>query len=135
MEKITTSLELSKELKENGFKQDSIYTLSKDSLSNRYELCFIHPQEIKEDEYSAPTAEELLEELPKDLFINDKSYHLCIYYAVSKYRCIYERLYKEYGCELIREILNKEIISDNEKLCNALAKMWLYLKKNNLLEE
>jgi hypothetical protein len=135
IQEITTDLEISKELEENGFPQDGLFWWIK--FAEGYKV----KDEAKVDTYcryydtddttfySAPTAEELLKELPKNvkwktLFINNQDLYFLFYADIGRNdenRNV--TLYKE-----------KEIQSD-KKLCNALAKMWLYLKKNNLLEE
>jgi hypothetical protein len=117
MEKITTSLELSKELKENGFKQDSIFAWYK--VNGKYHNSYYRHHE--KDDICSPTAEELLEELP-EMIEDDVVYFL----TMRKDRVSYR--------SLNNNILGTGQIYYESKLCNALAKMWIYLKKNNLLE-
>jgi hypothetical protein len=130
MEKITTSSELSKELKENGFKQNSFFwwTNELDSESGGFinELINIHAFEYdKLNDISAPTAEELLEELPEIVWKKEKIYKI-------PYRLIIHKGEKYYVNYEADKSLHKGFLE--EKLCNALAKMWLYLKKKGLLK-
>jgi hypothetical protein len=124
MEKITTSFELSKELKENGFKQDSICFFCDITHSHekpKMSLCIKTPFVSERDKISAPTAEELLEELPEKIIYSE---------TFKQYWYLKINIHNQYGFNVSYGNYNTQ----DKKLCNALAKMWLYLKKNNLLE-
>jgi len=114
---ITVDLEIAKQLKEKGFKQYSLFVFLSD-MANGYNLVDSGDLSEFNDMYASPTAEELLAELEYNRFE--------IYAHRPKTKSSY--LYYEIYVQLI-----SESFIDN-KLCNALAKMWIYLKDNNLLE-
>jgi hypothetical protein len=113
--KITTSLELSKELKENGFKQDSCFYWwtwialgEKNKSLRQYNTTKGLPNRKDRNIYSAPTAEELLEELLK----------------FDCYECLYD---------VLTDVLFLGLLIGNENdFKKALSRLWI--KKNNLLE-
>lgn len=128
LSEITTDLELSKELKEAGYPQDSlfgylvgrmgygvyfteetqlIYQPEKDKKGN----FILTWKDQGQKYYSSPTAEELLKELKKCKSLLYRNY---------SERDIIDRAFKEFP---------------KKKLKVALAKWWLYLKNGNLLEE
>lgn len=123
----TTSLETSKLLKENGFRQDSHFFYSVNprpkeqrtiSELDSFLHCITNNMKIPCDDlyFSAPTTDELLEELP--CLINDKSdgCRLNIDKVITRYQVRYGN-YVEFR---------------DKELPEALAKMWLYLKKEGL---
>ena len=125
------SLELAKELKEAGWKKetefyhdwknDRIISKIKDIDIGWYKDC-----------YSAPLATEILEELPK--FIDeDEEYNLHIEKVVNNDFII---RYED-GNAMTYSGRNGEedYYSCGKSLSDALAKMWLYLKKENLLTQ
>lgn len=131
----TTSLETSKALKENGFRQDAYFNwlemiteqggvlrlIPQESLSNKY-------SDIS-NYYAAPTSDELLEELPESVTEHGVRYSMEIVrhklFDEKKFFISYE---DNDGCMLRQEC------SDNESLPEALAACWLFLKKEGLIK-
>jgi len=91
--------------------------------NNKFRISFGKPfvEEWYEDKrfdcFVAPLASELLEELPEK--IGNKI--VCVHKIMGRYEVF---AYDQYGASY-------EIESDN--VCDALAELWLYCKKNNLL--
>lgn len=118
----TTSLETSKLLKENGFRQDSDYSWAESSsvMSDR----LVHKNALAscrvKDWYSAPTTDELLEWLPANI----KTYSLQIIKTPNGFHVSYTDF--DYSLDMLYEGLNGS-------LPEALAQMWLGLKKEELL--
>lgn len=114
----TTSLELSKELKEAGFPQNRKgmwYVLME---PNTYHFAYNLLQVYIDDDVAAPTADEILDVLPA--YIEDM-YPL----SIQKGPVVYTWL------------VRYENKKDTRFICNSLAeaagKLYIYLKKNNLL--
>ncbi len=130
----TVSLETAKMLKENGFRQDTnfYYTVfpdgkfvvmdkvrsmaekinietAKECHTNEFERIYGEETRI----YSAPTADDLLEELPSRL------HPLGNFLSIIKQPNEYVVCYGNGEAKFIR----------NDSLFEALAQMWLYLKK------
>lgn len=129
-----TSLELSKRMKELGFKQDSLFYWRTDwyeggekkdiyqlvderhanyapaSLSYHYELI------------SAYTVAELGEMLPE----------ICSSYWEERF-AINGKKFKVYCCEFIGDNEHSEFYTQDDTEANARAKMLIYLKENNLI--
>lgn len=124
---ICTDLEISKELKEHGFPQDTIFIYGKNwEINNKSMGCI-------EKECATPTAEEILKELP--VVIWAQKFNETKYSIGNRYIRIDEgnndMLRIGYWLLMAREpCLSFEDI----KSANFLAKMWIYLKENNLLE-
>ncbi len=119
---------ISGELKEKGFPQDGLFWWKK--YPSEWDIaidgCGYVPD--KASDFLAPTAEEILKELP--CFFCDENgfqYNLHLEQFRKEYCISYYNSYK------IKNF-NRQLFKD-KKLCNALAKMWIYLKDNNLLEE
>lgn len=134
MQEITTDLEISKELKENGFPQNHLFKWvnRKDrDGDNYYILESGSTYNFKGFRWSAPTAEELLKELPKQVKRHVPSINFgraCV--------CNNEAYTNKYiVCYADKQhfALNN-YLSVDDKLCNALAKYWLYLKKEGLIK-
>lgn len=112
-----TSLELSKELKENGYPQEGEFWW------NIRTICIVannqrHVNTIrdwKEEYVVSPLASELLKQLPNS-------------YGLYKHHKLYQIIDYE-----PKKGVNVWTFSD-KNVCNALAKMWIYLKKNGLLK-
>ena len=122
MDKHCVSLEIAKELKEAGWNKKTEFSYC-DTADKRFnenaERYWLYPKETvsarkynskgKDIQYPAPLATEILEELPKFMTItklDDNNYSVLF--------------------------LGTDIQFMDINLCNALAKMWLYLKKENL---
>lgn len=137
MKEYCVDLELAKELKENGFPQENsnfywqinhlfnnnLYFRFKDSLGFNYE------QYLQEDSgqeiYSAPTSDEILKELP-NYISKDIIYDLTIKNYPATFIVYYKNCFEE-----------KELIDfrfTDKKLSNALAKMYIYLKKEGYIK-
>jgi hypothetical protein len=137
MEKHCVSLEIAKQLKEGGFKKETkfwwIKTCYIDNNGNAERWILDIPKDIdkKREKILAPLATEILEELPDYRYRKDISYDsfLSIEKTHTKKKGLvhYEVNY--------RYIKNHLIATKNidDSLPNALARMWLYLKKENLL--
>lgn len=146
----TTSLETSKALKENGFPQETFWAhkvlpdgsdfcLSGHSLAIdklNVEAAQINPQDeytriygLETKFFHAPTSDELLEELPESVTEHGVRYSMEIVrhklFDEKKFFISYE---DNDGCMLRHEC------SDNESLPEALAAMWLFLKKEGLIK-
>lgn len=148
MKNYSVDLDIAKELKDNGFPQKSfnewvyVKALSNNKKGYTYIWNFgraLH-EKVKKT-ISAPISDEILKELPKKIHFNNyllnveikselrqgapKSGNIEefweIFYDIT-YRCYYHG----------DSFFNNEIIND-KKLSNALAKTWLYLKKNGYL--
>ena len=132
------SLEMSKKLKEAGFRQDTElywaeYKMPEGRLFSKIEKLQDQPKERPKNAMipcvfsgSAPTTDELLAELP-DFISKDKHYYLHIEKCVG-YRVYYS---KEFG-HLIHSALG-QIHHKNESLPEALGEMYLFLAKEGLL--
>ena len=118
------SLEIAKQLKEAGWKKETEFDFveHKSILSSGYEECrllipatsvSLYPEEYW-NYYPAPLATEILEELPEKI-------SLCAFYAKSEYRAVDNDVHRNASTQ----------VSHNP--CNALASMWLYLKKKKLI--
>jgi hypothetical protein len=134
---IVCSLELAKELKENGFKQESLFKWCEwdktdefyDNEKNRvfsqeqwenYATDYNPPNSVF---YSSPTATELLNELPEVVVVENKVHSFWCNKIDGLYRCGYdENCYEEYGFQ-----------EDENSMANAMAKLYLELKKEGLL--
>lgn len=114
---ITTSLEVSKQLKEAGYNQKNKFKWL--LLEDKKWYCDIDyvPHFIIKDEVSAPTASELMEMLPEGIHT---------YKIPDEYVC--ESNHPDYFPEGEDNLF---FTADTE--ADARAKMWLYLNSNNLL--
>jgi hypothetical protein len=123
----TTNLELSRELREAGYPQESYFYWEKWITEEEgYSLLhYISITEWNEDDknrmFASPTADEILERLP--LFIKDNGH--------GRGRLVVEKGINGWTVGYINDWgrMNK----NDKSLADAVAKMWLYLKKNNLL--
>lgn len=115
-------LELAIKLKENDFKDESCHFLSHNDGSA------LHSSESDfcTGELARPTSDELLEQLPSSLIFKNTNIYLNISKLKDKYSV-------EYHDSKYPEI---EIVfwMEDEKLSNALAKMWLFLKSKDFLK-
>ena len=134
LQDITVSLELAKELKEAGYPQESLFYWINDSIDSEYfiggnfqnnedeeepYIDFDWLKEEKRDFYSAPTVAELGEALPKRVGEGRLVIEWNDIESVKSWLVRYYGGSGGYGCQ--------------KKLADAMAKMWLYLKKEGLL--
>jgi hypothetical protein len=125
----TTSLELSKQLKEAGFPQESTFQYSTwtNKRGDQVRLAIVGVQTDVFATYAAPTAEEILERLPE--FIEGETYFVRLktypytWKGVKGWHVVY--------ADLAHQSMFVE--ESNDSLAEAAGKMWLYLKENNLL--
>lgn len=142
LENQVVSLELAKEMKELGFEQESLFWYLPEI--NKDGKIIYHPQWFQPDEeyissiknsilnkdnnefnidlYSAYNASELLLLLPPYISTEDYDCPLKIIKEDSSYWVYYE----------MRNYLSYEEFNEIN-LCDALAQMLIYLKKNNLI--
>lgn len=122
MEKHYTNLELSKQLQDNGFKKETIFWWNWNVCSGEW-ILLDEKMSIKaiypyEDSISAPLATEILEEFDSWREQGIYIFNDCDTYFVQ---------FREFGFgKLIKDC-------SDQFLPNALAKMWLYLKKEGLI--
>lgn len=120
IEKQVCSLELSKELKENGYPQEGLFWW------NRWESPYPHHtvenKKLFKDCIIAPTVSELGEALPKEVMSQRK---IGMREQDKDKWCCFEKIPN-------RGAIGLSFMADTE--ADARAKMWLYLKKNGLLE-
>jgi len=141
LKEICCDKDISIELKKNGFSQICYACHHSPDLSDNSFNAFVSPDDKiirrEHDWISAPTAEEILKVLPDEIKTDSRTFgsrvkqsycfHIdrengiyCIGYICYSHNSDYEN-------EILIEI-------DNNKLCNALAKMYNYLAKNDLLK-
>lgn len=123
MKEYCVDLDIAKELKENGFPQQSLFYWWKVQGFKQYSLWFLREIPTARKKWSAPTAEELIKELPNKYYWNLK----------IDLSAISNEYFVHYGLTDKDRAWMKSHMTNDEKLCNALAKLWLYLKKENLL--
>lgn len=127
LSEITTDLEISKRLKEKGFKQDGLFLWDRTWKNERQWDVFLRADYDLEDDadelYRALIAAEILKELP--IIINGK-WMLNIFRDIN---CGYIVTYTDENfC-----VLNDKIVK-NKKIYVALSEYWEYLHDNNLLK-
>lgn len=141
MNTITTSLAVSKKLKEAGWetpftkhhlrnaeckrKHETVYYWNTDANGS-----YLHTfPDCTQDAIAAPTAEEVLRELPVYIERESITYSLCIV-AVGKHWNVH---YSSPNPE-VKDDPNYPIAGIHaDTLANAAAEMWIYLKTNGLL--
>ena len=138
----TVSLEIAKELKSNGFPQETFFAygayerqdgtyLDDDYIlkinprtTNRIEWGIKNYAEAMDDFIASPTAEEILERTPHQLLIKDVLYQLTIT-KINGWT---------WGISYIGVHTNKTLQAEVEdSLAEAAGECWLFLKKENLL--
>lgn len=123
MKDYVVDLKIAKELKENGFPQNNAYRYEID-IKEVACLCqdFVPINDHVNYVVSAPCSDELLKELPKR--IANYYQNLCIVKGNQTYWCGYED-----------ETLERELAASAKKLSNALAKLFIRLKKEGYLND
>ena len=121
------SLQTAKMLKESGFRQDSPFNWVEYSSEFMPKVCFAEYgiDNIRHIKIcSAPTTDELLEEIPYALRYDDADY----WFQIQKLKHeSYDVRYSDWQHMKVKKMFQ------DESLPEALAQMWLYLKKENLL--
>lgn len=119
----TVSLELSKQLKETGYQQISEFYWIQDIDETwvRTRLTII------KERIASPTADEILDQLPDLITKDGREYELEIGKGKIKWGVVYN--WEKYDEQ--RYLLH----ATGNCLADAAAKMWLYLKKEGLLNE
>ena len=140
IEQICVSLELAKQLKEAGYPQESLFYVDEASKQTTYPntefrkiIREVDGKLTNTEYFSSPTASELLEELPNYISDTPDGFYLHIakwHEEIEKepYQCFY----KPAKGNVKRAFENFAEFRGNTTQ-DALAKMWLYLKQNNLL--
>lgn len=130
MNNYSVDLEIAKELKVKGFPQTSYLIYATPTWENgayRVKGIPFIKHEIKElqfsDDISAPISDEILKELPTILELEESLFFLGINCLEGGYNAYYQT---NCAAELI-EIFDT-------KLSNALAQVWLYLKKEGYIK-
>lgn len=142
------SIETAKLLKENGFRQDSEITWVNRcerntggySMMGREESITSwenvdwhttsHRDELYQKEYfSAPTTDELLEELPEIITLKVKGFGSSV--LETKCVLVMGKVIGKWKISYRNQIAH--VREENESLPESLAQMWLHLKKENLL--
>ena len=127
LQDICVSLELAKELKEVGYPQESLFYWEQcvDVELACYKVAHItRGVDLGEDDEiicSAPTVTELLDELPRSRDTYEVVKPRQADHESSEWRCFY------------KDELRLDRTQTDTKLVNALAKMYIYLKKNGLV--
>ncbi len=121
----TVSLETAKALKENGFKQDSYFFWARRAYiinGGHYKhAIFISDEHGNIDKISAPTTDELLEELPTaHEHLGNLMFKKVIRKKIVKYKCCYGNQ-------------DSSPHFENESLSEVLSQMWLHLKKEGII--
>lgn len=133
----TVSLELAKQLKEEGFPQETeFYWVKPYDINNDYtgdepvidwKEWLEHVEMEKSIICAAPTAEEILEKLPDGVFVKEADNDCFLEIRKnSKVEYVFEASYMDW----------KKVIGYREygiTLAEAAGKMWLYLKENKLI--
>ncbi len=120
------SLELSKKLKEAGYKQEGLwwYRILAHAY-NGYRIILKEPEAKEDYKFVAPTVAEGLEKLPPVIEKDELTYTLRMMKIKQDKYCVQ---YHNPDC-----VLGQNIFSYN--LVNAVHEMWLYLKKEGLLKK
>jgi hypothetical protein len=125
MQSHTTSLEVSKELKEAGWKKETKCSWTDAyRVDGNFDLVNISFLKCSgKNVYPALLSDEILEELPQGVY-KESSYYLVIHPTLTGWTVEYR--YRIFTDEVL-------CCLEDKSLPDALAKMWLYLKKENLL--
>lgn len=109
----TVSFELAKQLKEAGYPQESNFYYQNDISPELYSYKGIV---MNGDEIASPTADEILEQFA--------------YCHKAEWLLISKDPTRE---KWVIDFKSKLVMFKGDSLADAVAKMWLYLKENNLL--
>lgn len=151
IEQQVTSLELAKQLKEAGYPQDeSLFMWDWEGKlrvgingvnTPHYKTAYPDTLKIETDEcFAAPTVAELGEKLPRTLYLDDEvrgkgAYEIYLFWPDrgGDWWLTYEKEEDFRRVFLLDGSNAQEIHIKDKNEANARAKMWLYLKKENLL--
>jgi len=134
LNKQVVSLELSKELKSAGYKQEGLFWWVRTEPNGRFYLRYKLPTEfIHLTQYVAPTVAELGERLPKIIHKDNYNYELNIFYH-NRWEIQYVRTDWRISNDTDVEVFIKLCWAYDSILANAMAKMWLYLKKADIIK-
>ena len=126
LEQQVVNLELSKKIEELGVKQESLFVweyYNENCYGVRYRPYAVVPDFYNQYKlFSAFTASELLEMLPGSLMLQEKCTRLFLCKSNNKFNVKYDTGYNEYY----------DWVWD-ENICNALAKMLIYLIEENII--
>lgn len=133
---IYVDLEIAQKLKKKGFKQEGFFWWIKDkdgwfdAYWNQEENQRVPFRNFNEPLkwIVAPTAQKILKELP--IYIdnkNDKDAPYCLHMSYS------DAWYLVYESYTGIPDLYRMMHNDNDKLCDALAKMWIKLKEKKII--
>jgi len=131
----TVNLELSKELKAAGYPQNiSKFMWQVVQIDEKYtpEVFFLESEESTarySTFYASPTADETLDQLPMTIQPNNRGIGHLEINRYNQTKGFWGLWYKQGSGEIIGDSIGGESLAD------AAAKMWLYLKKENLLED
>jgi len=129
MKEYCVDLEIAKELKENGFLQDTYFCWEEDYLDGAGQPAIILSKDKNRfpkneaDYYLAPTIDEILKELPFDM---------CEGVGLNIWRTSDNGEYNVSYIDWDQDDHNYDIDNirkNDKKLANALAKLWLHFKK------
>lgn len=133
----TVGLETAKALKEIGFNKDTYFWHIVPCQSHGMIPWGVIEDKVRAEEwnpeytYAAPTTDELLEELPYSIIRDGESYFL----EVHKYDSYYRVFYRKYEQIHAGEYRFRNLAEPtNNSLPEALAAMWLWLNKQDLLK-
>lgn len=143
MKEYCVDLELAKELKENGFPQNTYNEWSYvKALSNNkvgYEWVWVFGKEMNRKCLkciSAPISDEILKELPNEISVSTINSFNEYYLRIDGWDDggeSFDVYYENYHELSVPEPILTERGINCKKLQNGLAKMWLYLKKGGYL--
>lgn len=148
MKEFCVDLQLAKELKKNIFPQETLFywggiwdctAIESEDTPIDYE-CIMSRNEAQiaesDGSYSAPTSDEILKELPKIIIPNHTRYDMNIRHYINQHlKKKYEISFLSICLKMNEEHPDNYISFDDKFLPNALAKMWLYLKKEGYIND
>jgi len=120
--KHVVSLELSEKLKKNGYPQEGEFWWFYDKFQHKWLLKIYPAHARRTGTFVAPLASELMERLPPAIYIDTSNFW---FYVHKNHDGSWDALY---------DAKYKVIRFSDKNLCNALAKMYIYLAENKLLE-